>query len=511
MSKSKIVYLGYIFFGSFNIFCEDETKSVNYYSLENSIMSNPELSHQILDGYIVNVETKSKLALVKIIGERKDVDDVEKRRSVVNKRGVSKNKKKGSKVVNSPNVVNGSNNDVKKITKTSGCECSGFLISNDGYIITNCSLIKNYSELYTKLTVKGKKGDVEKKVKLDLVGYDEYLDIALLKGNIKTLNNVVIGNYGPSKVFRYVYCICGDDYKVSGFTDIEFSGRNSKKKGDNVKKINTYSSSYDYLKPCILVDINGFLVGMRVNCGKFVKNEVCGYKSIIPFNALRKSIAAIKSNKYNAFEYGCFNLVSVDDRLKGLKRLSVNHGCYVDKITCNNAKLGLKVGDVILGINGYSVSDIESFERAYSCLKNDDLVFSVSRNGQVVNVKVVSGIVSDVKYDIVGNNTLVVDSAKLVNLDDTKLNLLKNLGVFNVKGVLVSDVSNLDKWECGNDFVITNVYGKYGVGSITDIVNVFKNIDKYINKSDTSNGIPFIISGFYINKPNNKRSFVLYI
>ena len=110
-----------------------------------------------------------------------------------------------------------------------------------------------------------------------------------------------------------------------------------------------------------------------------------------------------------------------------------------------------------------------------------------------------------------GDNCLSVGGARLVNLDDVKLNLLKNVGVFNVKGVLVSDVSNQRNWGCGKDFVITSVYNKYSVGSVIDVINVFKNIERYVNKVDMGKGVPFVISGFYLNKPDEERTFVSYI
>ena len=356
---SKIAYFGCIFVSFFLLYSEDGVKGVDCYSLEDGIKSNPEFAHQILDGHIVNLKERSKLAMLTIFGE-KDVDvNVDGKKRVNNKRSIGKVAKKG--LLNSS--VRSGSDSIKRVIKKDRCECSGFLISSDGYMITNYSLLKNFSRFFTRIVVKEKKKDVNKMVKLDLVGYDEYLDIALLKGNIKTSNNLLIGGYGDSKVFRYLYCICGEDYKVSGCTEVEFSNVKNRSEGDCAEKINCYSSSYDHLKPCVLVDINGFLVGMRVNCGKFVKNSVCGYKSIVAFKDFKKSISEIRSKKYNSFEYDCFKLVSVDDRLKGIKRLSVNYGCYVDSVNCNSSKLGLKVGDVIVGINGSSVSDIESFEK----------------------------------------------------------------------------------------------------------------------------------------------------
>ena len=499
--------LGYIccfVFGCFQVFCyEDDESGRSSYSITNVIRSNPELCLQMLDDHIINTKTKAKSAEVRIFAE--SVTEI----PINNNNKVTSSKKKNRKI-KSKNVV--ADNNIKCVNQRDNCVYSAFLISTDGYMVTNYSLLKKFTNFYMETTVKEKNKDVVKKVKLDVIGYDEYLDIMILKANIKTTNNLTIGGYSNSKVLRYVYCICGENCKLSGCTEIKFKNVKNKKnykEDDNVKKINCYSNCYDYLSPCVLVDINGFFVGMKVNCGKFAGNKFCGYNSIIPFNDLKKCINDIKSKKYNSFEYDCFDLVSVDTRLKNIKRLSSNYGCYIDKVTPRVAKSGLNVGDVIIAINGTVISGIASFDNIFPYIKNDDITFLVSRNnGKNVEVKISSGILSDVKYDIINENTLNINGATLVNLNDIQINLLKSKSSV-ASGVLVSEVKDINNWKCGSNFVITNIYGKYKISSVSDIVNIFKNINNYVTKSDISKRIPFIISGFYMNDPTKEASFVL--
>lgn len=506
-------YFCCVFLGCHLLFCDSLCQDEECYSLESIVKKNPEMSHQILDDHIANIKAKAKSALVRIFGEN-DVDipivNDDSGAAVKGKRkGFLKNKFKGegNSAKNKKNV-----NNIKRMTRRDHCECSGFFIGPDGYIITNYTLLKNFSRFYTEMTVKEKNKDVSKRVKLDIVGYSEFYDIVLLKGDIKSSDYILLGDYGDFKVFRYVYSICGDDYKFSTCTDVEL--KNTLKKGNiknNVTKVNCYSGSYDHLKPCILIDINGFFIGMRVNCGKFVNNNVCGYGSVIAFSDLRESINEIKTKKYTSFKYDCFNLVSVDDRFKNIKRLQLSYGCYVDAIKCKFANFDLRVGDVIIGVNGTAVNDIESFDRLFNYVKNKDIVFRVNRGSKNIDVKVVSGILSDVKYEF-SRNKLNVNGALLVDLNDSHLNLLKSRKSPNISGgVLVSDVNDSNVWKCGSNFVITTVYGKYNVGSVVDIVNIFKNINNYVVRSSVNKKIPFIISGFYLDNPTKEGSFVLDI
>ena len=79
-------------------------------------------------------------------------------------------------------------------------EGSGFIVSGDGYIITNAHVVEGVDEVTVKLTDK-------RKFTAKVVGYDERTDIALIKISATNLPRVVIGEPDKLKVGEAVVAI----------------------------------------------------------------------------------------------------------------------------------------------------------------------------------------------------------------------------------------------------------------------------------------------------------------
>ena len=77
---------------------------------------------------------------------------------------------------------------------------SGFIISSDGYLITNAHVVDGADEVSVKLTDK-------REFKAKVVGFDKRTDIALLKIEAKDLPKVTIGDPDKLKVGEWVVAI----------------------------------------------------------------------------------------------------------------------------------------------------------------------------------------------------------------------------------------------------------------------------------------------------------------
>ncbi len=77
---------------------------------------------------------------------------------------------------------------------------SGFIISNDGYILTNAHVIDSADEIVVRLTDK-------RELKAKLIGSDKRTDIALIKIEAKNLPAVQLGNPNDLKVGEWVVAI----------------------------------------------------------------------------------------------------------------------------------------------------------------------------------------------------------------------------------------------------------------------------------------------------------------
>ena len=77
---------------------------------------------------------------------------------------------------------------------------SGFIITADGYLLTNAHVVAQASEVTVKLTDK-------REFKAKVIGYDRKTDVALLKIDASNLPVVRLGNPGETKVGEWVVAI----------------------------------------------------------------------------------------------------------------------------------------------------------------------------------------------------------------------------------------------------------------------------------------------------------------
>jgi serine protease Do len=88
---------------------------------------------------------------------------------------------------------------------------SGFIISSDGYILTNNHVIQGADEIIVRLNDR-------RELEAELIGADERADLALLKVNAKGLPEVDLGNSDKLRVGEWVLAIgspFGFDYSVT--------------------------------------------------------------------------------------------------------------------------------------------------------------------------------------------------------------------------------------------------------------------------------------------------------
>lgn len=96
---------------------------------------------------------------------------------------------------------------------------SGFLINNDGYIVTNRHVIERAKELTVTLSLSGKK--IERKA--ELIGYSFYDDLAIIKIDVKNL----FSNVFPYS-FKKEQLKLGSSIYTLGYPDPSYMGTNIK-------------------------------------------------------------------------------------------------------------------------------------------------------------------------------------------------------------------------------------------------------------------------------------------
>ncbi|MGN6667093.1 MAG: trypsin-like peptidase domain-containing protein, partial [Trinickia sp.] len=229
---------------------------------------------------------------------------------------------------------------------------SGFIISNDGYILTNAHVVDGANVVTVKLTDK-------REFHAKVIGTDKQSDVAVLKINASNLPTVKIGDPNQSKVGQWVVAI-GSPY---GFDNTVTSGIISAK---------ARSLPNENYTPFIQTDVpvnpgnSGGplfnLQGQVIGINSMIYSQTGGFQGLsfaIPIDeAIRVKDELVKSGHVSRGRLGVA-VQGVNQTLANSFGLQKPAGALVSSVDPGGpaAKAGLQAGDVILGVNGTAVND----------------------------------------------------------------------------------------------------------------------------------------------------------
>ncbi|WP_213299732.1 DegQ family serine endoprotease [Paraburkholderia sacchari] len=229
---------------------------------------------------------------------------------------------------------------------------SGFVISPDGYILTNAHVVDGANVVTVKLTDK-------REFKAKVVGADKQSDVAVLKIDAKDLPTVKIGDPRQSKVGQWVVAI-GSPY---GFDNTVTSGIISAK---------SRSLPDENYTPFIQTDVpvnpgnsGGPLFNLQgevIGINSMIYSQTGGFQGLsfaIPINeAMKVKDELVKTGHVSRGRLGVA-VQSMNQTLADSFSMDKPRGALVSSVDANGpaAKAGLKPGDVILAVNGQAVGD----------------------------------------------------------------------------------------------------------------------------------------------------------
>jgi serine protease Do len=268
---------------------------------------------------------------------------------------------------------------------------SGFIVSPDGYILTNAHVIDGANIVTVKLTDK-------REFRAKVIGSDKQSDVAVLKIDAKDLPIVKIGNPDQSKVGQWVVAI-GSPY---GFDNTVTSGIISAKARSLPDE--TYIPFIQTDVPVNpgnsggpLFNLNGEVIGIN----SMIYSQTGGFQGLsfaIPINAAMKvKDELVKTGHVERGRIG----VAVQEINQSLAKsfgLPSPQGALVSAVDKDGpaAKAGLKPGDVILQVNGQPVSDSADLPGEIGDLKPGTRAhLQVWRNGARQDIDVTLGKLSD--------------------------------------------------------------------------------------------------------------------
>ncbi len=230
---------------------------------------------------------------------------------------------------------------------------SGFIISPDGYIVTNNHVIEGAQKITVKLldgrTFKG-----------EVVGKDPFSDIALLKIPAKNLTPLPLGNSDMLRVGEWVMAI-GNPFGLTHTVTVGVISAKGRS-GIGITDVEDFIQTDAAINPGNsggpLLNLKGEVIG--VNSAIFTRSG--GYMGIgfaIPINLVKNIVEQLKTK--GKVERGWLGVVIQDLTPELAKELGLkaSEGVLITEVVPNSpaSKAGLKENDVIFSFNGRGVKN----------------------------------------------------------------------------------------------------------------------------------------------------------
>jgi serine protease Do len=265
-----------------------------------------------------------------------------------------------------------------------GSAGTGFIISEDGYIVTNHHVIEDAVAVYVNLAN-------GKQYKCEVKGSDATNDIAVLKADVTGLTPVTIGKSSEVKVGEPVVAI------GNALGELSFSLTGGYISGTN-REISTDGTMINMLQTDLainsgnsggpLFNARGQVIGITTAKYSGTSSSGASIEGIgfaIPIDDVIGMIADLRNH---GFITGAYLGVSVSDVNEAAQAYGVPAGAYVHETVegfCA-AKAGMQAGDIIIWVETQQITSLNSLTRALRNYKAGDTIeVTVWREGR--NVK----------------------------------------------------------------------------------------------------------------------------
>ena len=273
---------------------------------------------------------------------------------------------------------------------TSAASGSGFIISDDGYILTNYHVIES-SDSISVSTYDGKSYDAA------LIGYDSSNDIAVLKIEGDNLVPVVLGDSDNLNV--------GDNVVAIGnpLGELTFSLTYGTISAKDREVTLSSSVTMDLLQTdCAinsgnsggaLFNLYGEVIGVtnaKYSSSSSSEASIDNIGFAIPINSIMSIVESIIEKGYISKPYIGISVLDVSEETQ---QFGVPAGAAVQAVTEDGpaAKAGLKKGDVITAVNGEAVTSSTLVDMIGAASVDDTLVLSIYRQGETLELTVIVG------------------------------------------------------------------------------------------------------------------------
>lgn len=265
---------------------------------------------------------------------------------------------------------------------------SGFIISDDGYVVSNYHVVEGASKL-TVILASGTEYDAE------LVGYDASNDVSVLKIDSKNLPYVKIGDSDALVVGDRVAAIGNPLGELTSSMTVGYvsaKDRNVNTDGTVLNMLQTDAAINSGNSGGPLFNMYGEVVGITTAKYSGTSNSGATIEGIgfaIPINDVSGMIQDIISQGYVSGGYlgvGVEDVSSEDARKYGMP-----YGALITQVNPDSAaeRSGLQEHDIIIKLGNRNVDSVNALTRALRDYEaGDEVNITVYRSGSEVELKV---------------------------------------------------------------------------------------------------------------------------
>ncbi|HYE59784.1 MAG TPA: trypsin-like peptidase domain-containing protein [Candidatus Kapabacteria bacterium] len=275
---------------------------------------------------------------------------------------------------------------------------SGFIIDEDGLIVTNKHVVGDTDAVYTVILSNGKEYDAK------VVAKDPVSDIALIKIEATDLPTLPLGDSDQLRIGQTVIAI--------GYTLAEYGNTVTRGvvSGIGRRVVAGGRGNSEVLEEAIqtdaainpgnsggpLLDLSGRVIG--INTAISSHGQLIGFA--IPINSVKQTIESVQKEGRIIRPWIGVRYVLVTPRIAEINKLPVQHGALIIRGDDYNAvavvpgspaaKAGLLEQDIILDMNGQTIDETHTLSKELGKYEVGDTVrLTILRNGEKKEMKIV--------------------------------------------------------------------------------------------------------------------------
>jgi serine protease Do len=375
---------------------------------------------------------------------------------------------------------------------------SGFIIKEDGIVITNNHVIANAEDILVRV------GDKEYKAKL--VGADPYMDVAVLKMETEDkFKPVKFGDSDLARVGDWAVAI-GNPFGLGGtVTAGIISARN---RDINLTRyddfIQTDASINQGNSGGPLFNLKGEVIG--INTAILGQSGSIGIGFAIPANAASNVIDQLVEFGETKRGWLGVRIQEVTKEIAEVEKLKKPQGALVASVGENSPadKAGVKAGDIILEFDGKKIDTMRKLPKVVANTKVGKSVdLKIWRNKKSITKKLTLG-------RLESSEEFKEKKTKTVKKKEEPIKSLK----ISVREVNEDDISSRNLNKNTKGVVITNIENKSPLVSVLSVNDIIIEVQK--NPVKNSSDLKNIVDGIFkkgektllltvINKNNRRR------